>query len=248
MSRIQKAYEARFRDLLRAMGARDVERGVALLMSEAQRMSTTENVSIADALTRLAERLSSTKRIRNASRLPEPILFFCDSGLGGLARWLRAAGYEAWWRAHIDDAELIEESRRTRATILTTDSMLLERRVIRDRILPSLWLPPTLSIAEQLQIVWREFSLSLREPRCMACGGELRSIKKEEWREKIPPKTYQWLNEFFVCEKCGQLFWQGTHWERIQKELQSSIASVEGNTFAPAEPGNGSDTTGLASA
>jgi uncharacterized protein with PIN domain len=248
MSRIQKAYEARFRDLLGAMGIRDIERGVALLMTEAQRMSTAENVSVADALTRLTARLSSTKRIRNLSKLPQPNLFFCDSGLGGLARWLRAAGYEAWWRAHIEDTELIEESRGAGATILTTDSMLLERRVLRDKILPSLWLPPTLSIAEQLRIVWREFSLAVREPRCMACGGELRAIKKEEWREKIPPKTYQWLDEFFVCEKCGKLFWRGTHWERIQKELRSSIASVENDAVAPAEQTNGSDPTGLASA
>ena len=37
---------------------------------------------------------------------PEP-RFFCDVMLGGLARWLRAAGYDAEWREHIADPDLV---------------------------------------------------------------------------------------------------------------------------------------------
>jgi uncharacterized protein with PIN domain len=41
----------------------------------------------------------------------------------------------------------------------------------------------------------------------MSCGGELLKGDKEALRERIPPKTYRWLGEYFVCGRCGKLFW-----------------------------------------
>ena len=156
---------------------------------------------------------------KKRNRLQPPRLFLCDAGLGGLARWLRAAGHEALWEASIDDADLLREARKLSATILTTDSMLMERRLLRDRVISALWLPPTLKIPEQLALVFRELGLKVGEPRCMACGGELIRGDKEALRERIPPKTYRWLDEYFLCRRCGKLFWRGTHWERIRRKL-----------------------------
>ena len=97
--------------------------------------------------------------------------------------------------------------------------MLMERRVVRDRIVPALWLPPTMEIPSQLKLVFRELDLRILAPRCMSCGGPLRTADKEALRERIPPKTYRWLDEYFVCSRCGKLFWHGTHWSRIAKTL-----------------------------
>jgi uncharacterized protein with PIN domain len=99
--------------------------------------------------------------------------------------------------------------------------MLMERRLLRDRVIPAFWLPPTLGIPEQLVLVFREFGLTLRGPRCMSCGGELRRVSKEALRERIPPRTYRWLDEFFVCGRCDKLFWRGTHWHRIVAKLSA---------------------------
>jgi uncharacterized protein with PIN domain len=38
------------------------------------------------------------------------VRFACDAMLGGLARWLRAAGYDATWRVDIDDGDLIQQA------------------------------------------------------------------------------------------------------------------------------------------
>ena len=95
----------------------------------------------------------------------------------------------------------------------------MERRLLRDRVIPSLWLPPTLTIPEQMGLVIAELHLTLRESRCMACGGELRHVPKEDLRDRIPPKTWRWLDEYFLCTKCDQLFWRGTHWQRIRDRL-----------------------------
>ena len=221
MGRIRKAYETRFRWLLQQVRARRLDQGVQQLVQQARQLSLKQHLSEAEGLMRVHERLAIHPRYRATTGPGAPDPFFCDAGLGGLARWLRAAGYEAFWEAGIDDDELLQRARELVATILTTDSMLMERRLLRDRVIPSLWLPPTLSIAEQLRLVFREFGLAARAPRCMSCGGELRRSNKEALHERIPPKTYRWLDEYFRCSQCGQLFWHGTHWQKIAAVLES---------------------------
>jgi uncharacterized protein with PIN domain len=215
VSRIRRGYEDRFRALLRRARARRLEQGVQWLVAKAQRLSGREGISLADALAQVYERLATRQPFQPPASPPAAILFLCDAGLGGLARWLRAAGHEAAWQPDIADDELLRQARQVGATVLTTDGMLMERRLLRDRIIPAFWLPPTLRIPEQLALVFREFGLTLRGPRCMSCGGELRRGSKEALHERIPPRTYRWLNEFFVCSRCNKLFWHGTHWQRI---------------------------------
>lgn len=225
MSRIRRAYEAQFLTLLRRAGARRAEQGVRWLLGRAESLSTAGRVSITEALTRTHHTLAGQLARRPAaSTTPEPRRFFCDAGLGGLARWLRAAGYEAEWEDGIADDALLRAVQRTGATLVTTDSMLMERRVLRDGEVPALWLPPTLSLAAQLERVFREFGLRVRAPRCMACGGELRREEKEALRERIPPRTFRWLDEYFVCCRCNQLFWHGSHWLKIQRRLAEAAA------------------------
>jgi uncharacterized protein len=219
MSRILKAYETRFRWLLQQARARRLDQGVARLVDKARQISASEGISLANALTQVCEWLSSKPPFRPAPRTTAELRFFCDAGLGGLARWLRAAGYEARWVAGIDDDVLLQEAAKNSETVLTTDSMLMERRVVRERIIPALWLPPTMDIPSQLKVVFRELNLRVLAPRCMSCGGPLRTAHKESLRERIPPKTYRWLDEYFVCSRCGKLFWHGTHWNRIATAL-----------------------------
>ncbi|MEK7674564.1 MAG: Mut7-C RNAse domain-containing protein [Verrucomicrobiota bacterium] len=234
MSRIRKAYEAKCRALLRHVRARRLEEGVQWLVGCSQRMSEREGIPFTQALASIHELLrQKVERWKDRTEKPQaldsdsaaasaPRRFLCDSGLGGLARWLRAAGCEAVWKPAWDDDELLQEGRRTSATILTTDSLLMERRVLRDGILPALWVPPTLTKLEQLNLVFRELRLSVREPRCMQCGGELRAADKESLRDRIPPKTYRWRDEYFLCARCDKLFWHGTHWQRISQSLSQA--------------------------
>src|SRR2546425_5145300 len=97
---------------------------------------------------------------------------------------------------------------------------MMERGVLRDGVIPTMWLPPTLTMEEQLTLVFGEFRLAVRPPCCMSCGGELRRVEKESVRDRIPPKTWRWLDEYFLCARCDQLFWHGTHWRRINSRLQ----------------------------
>jgi uncharacterized protein len=228
VSRIRKAYQVRFRTLLQRARARRLEPGVQWLVAKACRLSAGEGLSQADAFSRVYGQLAARPFFRKLASTSPPALFWCDAGLGGLARWVRAAGYDARWQPGIADAALVREAQQSAAAILTTDSLLMERRLLRDGVIPAYWLPPTLGIPEQLALVLCEFRLTPTEPRCMSCGGELRLVEKEALRERIPPKTYRWLDEYFLCSRCDRLFWRGTHWLRIERQLALAAKPTAG--------------------
>lgn len=160
----------------------------------------------------------------------QPLHFFCDAGLGGLARWLRAAGYEAFWMEGIADGRLLQEALAHGCILLTTDSLLLERRRILRGEITAFWLPPSLSIPQQLDAVFRRFQLRRRPSRCMRCGGTLETVDLQSVWDQIPPRTRLWLREYFRCQQCRQLFWHGTHWQRIQRILDNLECSPPGAT------------------
>ena len=146
--------------------------------------------------------------------------FFCDDMLAGLACWLRAAGYDAAHEPQVNDRDLVNRAVREGRVILTTDRTMGERRVVRQGRLRLFQLPVGLSNQEALAAVLREFSLELRESRCMKCGGELRGIPKEEVRDEAPPRAYEHHDQFFRCTACAKLFWRGSHWKHITRTLE----------------------------
>ena len=145
--------------------------------------------------------------------------FVCDGSLGGLARWLRSAGYESEWRAGLSGEALLAEARRRGAVVLTSDHEVVLRREVKDGRLAALHVSSRGGVVEQLAHVVRTYGLEARAPRCMACGGALRPVAKQEVQVRIPPKTAAWKDEYFLCDGCGQLFWKGTHWDRIRQRL-----------------------------
>jgi len=145
--------------------------------------------------------------------------FFCDAMLGGLARWLRAAGYDAAFEHGIDDSVLVEKAMETGRILLSSDGPMFERRVIREGQLEAVFVPRQLSRLEQLAFVVGELSLKRRDGRCMACGGELRTVPRHEVIDEAPPLAYRACERFFRCKRCDKLLWQGTHWQKINKRL-----------------------------
>lgn len=239
MGRIRKAYATKFSQLLRSVGARRPAQGLAWFQARTDHVRDTSRCSEAEALAQVWQEVWARRQQwrHRAEHCPPPVAanpgappklrFLCDAGLGGLARWLRAAGYEAHWIPDIADDQLLAEARRLPAVIVTTDSMLMERRVLRDGTLPAAWVSPARKPLEQLGTLLEELGLPLTEPRCMTCGGRLQPVDKETVRERIPPRTLRWLDEYFLCAACGKLFWRGTHWQRIQARLRQSRTGTQ---------------------
>lgn len=147
--------------------------------------------------------------------------FLCDAMLGGLARWLRAAGYDAEFEYGIDDGELVRQAIESARILLSSDGPLFERNVIRDGRVRALFIPRQLQKLQQLQFVLKELRLPLREPRCMACGGELAGVPKHAVTDEAQPLAYRHCDQFWRCRRCEKLFWHGTHWHKIVRRLQT---------------------------
>ena len=153
--------------------------------------------------------------------MANPVIL-CDAMLGGLARWLRAAGYEAQFTYGIDDRTLIQQAQKKDAIILSSDRKLFERNIIKDGSVKALFVPRDMTKHEQLAFVLKKLNLPvLPISRCMACGGELIEIPKDQLRGLIPPKAYAAFDRFWRCGRCGKVFWQGTHWQKISKVLST---------------------------
>ena len=237
--RIEHGFRARFRTLARWSGGEVGDVEADRLVSEAMGAAASAGVSLAQALAAVWLReLTSAKRAwieepRGSAGAPPWVRFdetnaprfLCDPSLGGLARWLRAAGYEARLAPDVPGHRLPDEALRRGLVLLTSEAEALDRRIVADGSLVVVWVPSALTMGEQLHLAAVEIGLTLREPRCMACGGGLVPTAKEAVRPRIPPRTALWQDEYFVCAECDRLFWRGTHWERIERTLRHAVAA-----------------------
>ena len=159
-----------------------------------------------------------------ADRGDSELHFFCDAMLGGLARWLRAWGYDAAYEYGIDDGRLVALAGETGAIILSSDGPMFQRAVIASGAVGALFVPRQLSRDQQLDFVVRDLKLPRRPGRCMACGGELAEVPKHAVIAEAPPLAFRHCDRFWRCARCGKLLWHGTHWRRID----SRLAQLEG--------------------
>src|SRR5512139_3578414 len=161
--------------------------------------------------------------VADTSREPR---FLCDSMLGGLARKLRLAGYDAVFAGPIDDGDLVRWALSADAFLLSSDGPLFRRRPVRDGEVRSLFVPRARP-SEQVEVVLRALRLEVRAPRCLACGGEVVEVDKASVATRVPAPSFASFGRFFRCDRCDRVYWQGTHWDGIEaghRELARRVA------------------------
>jgi uncharacterized protein len=150
------------------------------------------------------------------------VRFLCDAMLGGLAKWLRAAGYNAYYASEgtdVSDATLTRKALEESRVLLTSDGGFLERKPVRDGSVGFLKVPH-LPLEDQLRLVVEHFGLVRRQSRCMECNGELDTVPREAVARRVPPGVVRDHEAFFLCQACGRVFWHGSHWQRISDRLE----------------------------
>ena len=148
MNRTARAFQRRFSELLGDLGARQRSKGIEWLFTRARRKSRgsqSESRALTDETICLLGKLHRYQRRKTGNEPAGCPLLFCDAGLGGLARWLRASGCEALWVRDISDADLVQRATDLNAVIITTDSFLLDRRAIVNGDVKAVWVPPSLN-------------------------------------------------------------------------------------------------------
>lgn len=150
--------------------------------------------------------------------------FLGDLHLGRLVRHLRVLGFDTAWETSGSEAAVAERAVAEERVVLSRNIALLKRRTMREAMLVLSDDPD-----RQLVQVLRRFRLAGRVRmfgRCGRCNGVLAAVAKSEVADRIPPKTAAWLDEYYLCGDCDQLFWEGTHVLAMRSRLTALLAGI----------------------
>lgn len=152
--------------------------------------------------------------------------FVLDCHLGRLARYLRQLGFDTLYRNDYSDEGLATISAGEKRILLTRDRNLLKRRIIDHGYFVRNQDP-----RRQLDEVLARFDLySDIEPfgRCTRCNGEVTAVDKTEILDRLEAGTRQNFDEFWQCSSCGQIYWEGSHFEKMKSLTDTLDPSKRG--------------------
>jgi uncharacterized protein with PIN domain len=141
--------------------------------------------------------------------------FVADCHLGKLAAYLRMLGFDTYYEAQVEDSRLI--------TVASSESRILlsrDRRLLMHKSLKVGYCPRSLNSQDQLREILVKFNLWKKiNPfkRCIQCNGIIQSIEKQEVVDNLLPLTKLYFDEFSMCQECRQVYWKGSHYERMTK-------------------------------
>ena len=150
------------------------------------------------------------------------LTFLLDVHLGSLARYMRMAGFDCLHESYdYGDEMLAQLSHSNNYVLLTRDIGLLKRTNVKY----GRWIRNT-ETSEQFKEVFTHYGLAeIFNPfsRCVKCNGEISTIPKENVREHVPEDIFEKHQEFQHCKSCQQIYWKGSHYEKINEILKSLV-------------------------
>lgn len=147
--------------------------------------------------------------------------FIVDVNVGRLATWLRALGYDTLFPPHMEDNDLIRVALREGRILVTKDGGFAERHVVTTGKLKVVVVRND-DFKSQLGHVVRTLGLDGREEfsRCMRCNELLAVLPRELAKQRVPAYVYETHSEFMECRECNRVYWRGTHWGNMRRELE----------------------------
>lgn len=147
--------------------------------------------------------------------------FVLDNHLGRLAAYLRMLGFNCLYRNDYQDEELAETAQKEERILLSRDRRLLMRKAVTHG-----YCLRSLDSLEQLSEVVRRFDLASRVTpfhRCLRCNHLLEPVAKEAVLDRLEPLTKLYFDEFQICPACGQIYWKGSHYEKMRHLIEEII-------------------------
>jgi uncharacterized protein with PIN domain len=149
-----------------------------------------------------------------AAGCPVEPRFLLDNHLGRLAAYLRMLGFDCLYGNDFQDDGMVAMLANDPRILLSRDRRLLMRKVILHG-----YCPRSLDPQAQLGEVVRRFDLAGRiRPfhRCLRCNTPLVPVDKAQVLERLEPLTRRFFNEFRLCPECDQVYWKGSHYDRME--------------------------------
>jgi uncharacterized protein with PIN domain/sulfur carrier protein ThiS len=154
------------------------------------------------------------------------LAFLLDIHLGKLARYLRIMGFDTAYQNDYDDEKLAQICHTQERTLLTRDRRLLMRNLVQRG-----YCVRALEPRQQALEVVQRFQLDAHVTpfqRCPHCNTPLEPVSKAEVLDRLEPLTKQHFDEFHICPKCGQVYWKGSHYERMLAFIEREITGHRG--------------------
>jgi uncharacterized protein with PIN domain len=154
--------------------------------------------------------------------------FLADGMLGKLTRWLRMLGYNVKYSSKLDDAQLLMNAKKERRILLTRDLELYQQATAKG--VDAFYIEGKNEAERLAQLAKRfkiELDIDMETSRCPKCNTRVKPISKERVAVRVENSTFSCYNEFWECPKCGQIYWQGAHWARIRKTLETAKENLE---------------------
>jgi len=155
---------------------------------------------------------------RSYNRPVDAPQFGCDLMLGGLARWLRFAGFDTLYDRTWPSMTMLARARADGRWFVTRNRVLVARAGPR-----ALWLRTSTT---ELQVAELRQRLVLSPPslaplsRCSRCNGSVLEISRELVRDRVPPFVAMHAECFYRCATCQHIYWPGTHCDRISRRVE----------------------------
>jgi uncharacterized protein len=139
-----------------------------------------------------------------------------DVMCGGITAYLRMCGYDAVYAGDRDleaDDALLAVARAEGRTLVTRDvqlatraenAILLESRDVEDQLVELRAAGIALSLAEEPEF-------------CGRCNRSLETVSADEPTPEYAADPGD--VEVWRCADCGQYFWRGSHWKRVERTL-----------------------------
>jgi uncharacterized protein with PIN domain len=144
--------------------------------------------------------------------------FLLDCHLGRLTAHLRALGFDCLYENDFDDPDMADIVAAQGRILLTRDRRLLMRKKVEHG-----YCLRSLNSMEQLKECIARFELANRtQPfhRCLKCNHPLEPVDKEKVLHLLEPLTRQYFDEFHQCPACGQVYWKGSHYDRMYELIK----------------------------
>ncbi len=132
-------------------------------------------------------------------------------------------GHDVEYSVSFTDSQLLAKAREEERTLLTRDFALYEHAIVRG--IPTFYVQGKTE-GERLAEIAKRFSIKLEidmtTSRCPKCNTQVKPVPAEDVADRVPKNTMMHYHEFWKCPNCGQIYWQGAHWTKIRKVLDTA--------------------------
>jgi uncharacterized protein with PIN domain len=137
-------------------------------------------------------------------------------------------GHDVSYFRSADDKKLVDIAKSEKRVLLTRDRKLYQQAMARE--LDAVLVEATDEEGKLADLARRfDFKLEMdfSVSRCPKCNMRIKPVSKEVVIDQIPKATSTYYSNFWKCSGCGQVYWRGAHWDKINQTLKEAQGKLK---------------------